>query len=1119
MSFTHLQVRSGYSLFNSTISVHKLVRKASELGFRSLALTDEQVMYGAISFYKSCQENGIKPIIGMTVLIELEEETVSCILLAKNNAGYKQLMQISSCIQKKEYKQMHYNEMQQYMENIKCIIPVTNNKLHTLLDAQLYDQAFTYINHYWKKTLTNGDFYLGVYDHGSTDERDLNEKSQSFQSVYNVPFVALNDVRYLEKRDNVAYDCIRAIQRNEQWSINNVDNSFNNRFLRSEKEMVQTFDYWPEAIQTIEELVEECDVKLQFDQQLLPTFPVEKDLSSDSYLEELCWKNAKEKFDPITDEVTDRLAHELITIQQMGFSDYFLIVADFVSYAKKNGILTGPGRGSAAGSLVAYVLGITEVDPLRYGLLFERFLNPERISMPDIDIDFSDYRRDEVIQYVRKKYGAEHVAQIITFGTYAARSVIRELIKTMNINDQDAAFILSHIPVQANRSLKEYIEGSEELKTYIKQSNELKTLFMIAITLEGLPRHISTHAAGVVITEKRLTNYIPILTGSNETNVTQYSMTDLEAIGLLKIDLLGLRNLTMIEQIVRSIKQRTETKIDLEAIPIQDDKTFMLLQEGSTNGIFQFESQGMKEVLTRLSPDSFEDLVAVNALYRPGPMEFITTYIQRKNKSEALTYLHPDLEPILKQTYGVLIYQEQIMLIANKFAGFSYGQADILRRAVSKKQKNVMEQQQRAFIDGCITNGYSLEVAEQIFSWILKFSDYGFNRSHAVSYSKIAYQLAYLKAHYPIHFFRELLSTVVNQQEKIHLYIKEMKKLNIRVAAPSINYSFGKFSVENDTVRIGLSLIKGIGNQVIKEIVRARKQGLFKNLFDFCARVSPSIVNRTTIELLVRAGAFDETYANRASLLASIDQAMERGELFGDFNDQRSLFENGLEFEPAYIEIDDFNQTRKLQDEKELLGIYVSSHPLAVYRKQLETMGYTTLQQAKTMKNNRRLKTVVIVQAIKSIRTKRGDRMAFLTLGDETDEMEAVLFPEVYRSAMHIVEEGNETEVVGKINERNGRIQWVIDSINPFQPSVLSSHVEKRLFIKVTGQDSEHILQLIKMAAREHPGDTPIIVHQPEYNKTYQLEGRFQIDANDSALKLLKENIGNENVVLKTSEK
>ena len=569
----------------------------------------------------------------------------------------------------------------------------------------------------------------------------------------------------------------------------------------------------------------------------MPAYPVSENETAHSLLTRLCRENLRIKYQTVTKEAADRLEYELHVIDKLGFSDYFLIVGDFVQFAKNNNIVTGPGRGSAAGSLVAYLMSITNVDPLKHGLLFERFLNPERVTMPDIDIDFSDVRREEVIDYVRDKYGPAHVAQIITFGTFLARSLLRELMKTMDIDYRDQAYILKHIPSQSSKGLLSIIKQSEEFQTYIKQSDQLRLLFGIALKLEGLPRHMSTHAAGIVIGKVPLSEDVPLIKGSHNTYLTQYAMNELEMIGLLKIDILGLRNLTLLERIVTSINRQHNSNINPESFPEDDEKTFTLLKEGKTNGIFQLESQGMKRVLTRLKPSTLDDIIAVNALYRPGPMEQIPTYINRKHQKEKVTYLHPDLQPILEPTYGVLIYQEQIMQIAHQFAGLTLGEADILRRAISKKNEQLILEQKETFIKGCLKKGYDKTIAEEIFSWIYKFANYGFNKSHSVAYSKISYQLSYLKAHYSKFFFAHLLGTAINDASKLHPYIKEAKELGIQILPPSINRSYAYFTVESAGIRIGLMAIKGIGYETVKEIINQRKDKFYKDVFDFCIRL------------------------------------------------------------------------------------------------------------------------------------------------------------------------------------------------------------------------------------------------------------------------------------------
>lgn len=1109
MSYTHLQIRSGYSLMDSTITIEKLIQRASELQFDALALTDEHVLHGVIPFYQACLRQGIKPIIGMT----LQLERASCVLLAKNNHGYKQLIKISTYIQQHGKSTLGLEELEGYTEGLICILSAHHADLEQLLVSETHDKVAAYL-HKWQALFMQGDFYLGVQDHGLESERSIHHPLKAFHEKYHIPVASIHDVRYLNEKDDMAYDCLRAMKKGKQWGQRITDTTVKHRHLSSALEMEQLFAHWPEVLQETEMITAKCEVILDFDQRMLPRFPVPEAMDAHRYLEKQCWHQASLRYPEVTQVISDRLTYELAVIQSMGFSDYFLIVADFIMYAKENNIIVGPGRGSSAGSIVAYVLGITEVDPIQYELLFERFLNPERLTMPDIDVDFSDRRRDEVIQYVQNKYGGEHVAQIVTFGTFAARSLIRELIKTLGIDQQDANFILREIPVQAKQSIVELVNLSADLKEYIKQSNSLKVLFTIATKLEGIPRHISTHAAGIVISEKKLIEHVPLTIGATDTNLTQYPMNDLEAIGLLKIDLLGLRNLTLLESVIQSIAYTSKKNMSIHGIPEDDVKTYDLLQKGRTNGVFQLESQGMKQVLTELKPTSFEDIVAVNALYRPGPMDYISVYIDRKHKREKVTYPHPDLAPILEKTFGVLVYQEQIMQIAHQIAGFSLGNADLLRRAVSKKETALMDEQKEAFIAGCMNNGYDLKVAQELFSWIVKFSAYGFPRSHAVAYSKISYQLAYLKANYPADFFAALLSSALNQQDKVYLYIKELKDLGHHVLPPSINHSRGKYTVEKGSVRMGLLGIKGIGSQVVQEIIRARNGGPFKNLFDFCLRVSFKIINRKALEDLIIAGAFDPLYTNRASLLASIDQAIEQGELFREFSDQSNLFQDKIELEANYEKIEDFNIAKKLADEKELLGIYISSHPLKAYRQLLRENGSLPMKDAQKQIGKKNMKSAAIIQAMKMIRTKRGDAMAFLTIGDETDDMEAVVFPDLYREVHRWLKEEMIVHISGHITSRNNRVQWVLTEISPFEEQILNREQPKRLFIKITNQDQEEALNIIRKTAIEHPGNTAVIIYNQNNKQTYQLASDYFIQPKHHCLKVLKDYFGMENVVL-----
>src|SRR5699024_6357319 len=642
----------------------------------------------------------------------------------------------------------------------------------------------------------------------------------------------------------------------------------------------------------------------------------------------------------------------------------------------------------------------------------------------------------------------------------------------------------------------------------------LKRLFSIAVKLEGLPRHISTHAAGVVISEAPLIDHVPLTTGSNDMYLTQYPMNDLESVGLLKMDFLGLRNLTLLERIIYSIQQTENKHLSLTEVPENDRKTFELLQKAKTNGVFQLESSGMKQVLKRLKPTRFEDIVAVNALYRPGPMDFIPNYINRKQGREKVTYPHPDLEHILYTIYVVLIYQLQIMQIAHDIARFSLGQADLLRRAVSKKQHRIMDKQKEAFIKGCLKKGYNQKVGEELFAWIVKFSNYGFPKSHAVAYSKISYQLAYLKAHFPKTYYAELLSSVANQHDTTRLYINEMKELAITLLPPSINKSFGKYVVENEGIRMGLISIKGIGNQAVKEIIHVRKQGPFKSLFDFCLRVSPKVINRTTLEQLILAGTFDELYANRASLLASIDLAMEQGTLFREFSDMPRLFQNELELENTYVEIEDFTKMKKLAEEKELVGFYLSNHPLSEHRKQLRANGYISLNHASRLVGKRNIRAAATIQAVKTKRTKRGDPMAFLTLSDEKKEMEAVVFPDLFRKTKRWLGENKLIFLRGNIESRNNQIQFIVNEIKPFDLKELKEIPDRRLFIKLVNQSSDEALLFIKKLALKFPGKTPVIVYHKSSNRTYQLSSEFYIHPTYDCMQSFYDYFTKNNVVL-----
>lgn len=1108
MTFTHLQVHSSFTLLESTITIEALVKKAKEMKFQAIALTDHEVMHGAISFYQTCKNYDIKPIIGMTLDVggsSAEEER--CILLAKNEKGYKNLLKLSTLINRDHLK-IELDELTNYNDGLLCIYPVQSNSLAQFFIDQEIDQAKKWVQK-WQLIFSEDDFYLGVEDYGRAVDQSLHEEVKKFSLEQDVPAVAIQDVRYFHERDYLAYQCLRAIQANETWDMRKIDRDVKNRHLRSSEEMKKLFSNWPEVIINTEEISKKCNLSLSFHKPLLPKYPTPNGKNASQYLREICRNLLPERYSIPSDDVKKRLQEELQIIENMGFSDYFLIVWDFVKFAKEQKILVGPGRGSAAGSIVSYILGITEVDPLKYDLLFERFLNPERISKPDIDIDFADNRRDEVIHYVREKYGKDYVAQIVTFGTFGARSLLRELFRVMKTEPDEIRYLLRFFPTQSKETMLEQIQRKKELREYIQTSKSLKLLFKIAVTLEGIPRHLSTHAAGIVMSESPLIDHVPLMKGMGDTYLTQFAMDDLETIGLLKMDFLGLRNLTLIDRILRTIYFTRNKQITLRKIPMDDSETFQLLQEGRTNGIFQFESAGMKKVLRRLKPTNFEDLVAVNALYRPGPMDYIDTYIERKHKRAEISYPHPAIRSILEPTYGVLIYQEQIMQILHVMANFTYGEADVIRRAIQAKNEQQIQEKKAQFIERCIERGYEKKVAIEVFSWIEKFSNYGFNRSHAVSYSKISYQLAYLKAKDPICFYTELLNLHLHQKEKMYEYIKEIRQKGITLLPPSLNDSFGAFRVEEDGIRIGLLALPGINTQTVYAVLKERKKGNFKGLFDFCIRMPKKILQRKMLETLIFTGTFDKLHSNRKSLIASIDEAMEKRELFGE---QLSFMAEELGMEESYIEMDDFPVLQKLKDEKELLGFYVSEHPLAKYRPHLQQIDCKSFAEIAKLPVGSKVKWVSFIQEIRRIRTRNGEPMAFLTLEDDTDEMEAIAFPDVYEREESLLIQDAMILATGKINERNQQKQLILQTLEPFSIKDLRN-VNRKIFIKLIDDQYDETLKKVETIAHKYPGQTRIFIYHAKTKKTYQLASKYHVNPTKECLQALKEVFGADKVV------
>jgi DNA polymerase III subunit alpha len=1118
MSFIHLHVYSAYSLLTSTATIRQLVGAAKSRGFEALALTDRNVMYGAVEFYKECLKQSVKPIFGLTADVLSEhnqKEAYPLVLLAENQIGFENLLKITSVLMTQSEEGIPTKWLKAYSEGLFALSPGLNGEIEQCLANDSYEKAKEIALRY-DGLFEKHHFYLSLQDHSIADEKKVNEGLLRISEETGIELAAANEVFYLSKEDAFAHECLLAIKNGEKLQDETrLRLQSSEYYLKTAKEMTDRLSSYPEALENTLKIAKQCNVMLELNQQNLPKYPVEENKTADQMLEELCWKGFSERYESVKEEHRKRLEYELKIIKKMKFSDYFLIVWDFMKYSRENGILTGPGRGSAAGSMVSYVLYITDVDPIEHHLLFERFLNPERITMPDIDIDFPDHLRDKVIKYVANKYGELHVAQIITFGTLAAKAALRDVGRAFGLNPKELDSLSRKIPGKLGISLSDALKESEALKMFVKESSYNQKLFDTALKLEGLPRHTSTHAAGVVISEKSLVHVIPIQKGHDHVYLTQYSMEHLEDVGLLKMDFLGLRNLSLIENILASIHRKSGKKLNIKTIPLNDEATYQLLSRGDTTGIFQLEADQVRKVLTKLRPTCFEDIVAVNALNRPGPMENIPLYIERKHGISKVSYPHPDLIPILKDTYGIIVYQEQIMQIAAIMAGFSLGEADLLRRAVSKKKKEILDKERSHFVSGALKKGYDEKTANDIYDLIVRFANYGFNRSHSVAYSFISYQLAYLKCHYPLHFMAALLTSVIGNEEKISQYIKELKQMDIAIFPPSINRSGFSFTVEKDAIRYSLAAIKGIGASALRDIFQARKNNHFDDLFDFCIRVSSKTVNRKALEALVHSGSFDEFGQDRAVLLASLDAAVEHANLMRPNDEQVNFFTEGDFFpKPKYTEVDPIRMEDKLVFEKEVLGLYLSDHPVSIYEDSLLLLGADQLINMKSERKRKR--GLVYLTEVKKIRTKKGQAMAFLTISDQSDEMEAVAFPEAYNRFSVFFKKGSIIVINGNIEERDGRRQFIIQSCEEVKSAIEAA--EKKdpvLYLRITEEkENPEILYTLKNIFNEHGGKIQVLLFYESSNKKIRLGEEDLINPTEEFMQKLKGLLGEKNVVL-----
>ncbi|MBU1014901.1 DNA polymerase III subunit alpha [Patescibacteria group bacterium] len=1055
-SFTHLHVHSHFSLLDGLPKIDQLLDRVQELGMDSVALTDHGNLYGAVEFYQKAKKRGIKPIVGAEIYIahegmkqkrpNIDDKIYHMVVLCKNEQGYRNLVKILTVahLEGFYYKPRVDEEfLAQHAEGLIALSACLTGKIPRQLTAGNSKEAELTALKYLE-IFGEGNFYLELQHHPHIPQQEkVNEGLKAISKNTGIPLVVTNDSHYLRREDAEAQDVLMLINTGakhddpERLTLTADDFS-----LRSAEEMAELFQDLPEAVANTTKIAEACNLELELGKTRLPAFPLPPGKTADNYLKELCEQGFKEK--PLVLEykgVRDRLTYELEVIKETGFASYFLIVQDFVNWAKSKHIVVGPGRGSAGGSLVSYLLGITNINPLQYNLIFERFLNKDRNELPDIDLDFADSRRDEVIEYVAQKYGRNHVAQIITFGTMAARAVIRDVGRALGYEYAYCDRIAKLIPF--GKTLEETLKEVDEFREFVEADEKAGRLVDLAKKLEGVARHASTHACGVVISAEPMENLVPLQhpTQNEGTVVTQYEMHSIEDLGLLKMDFLGLSNLTLIEETLKRIYAIYGKNVDIENIPHDDPAVYKLLQDGESTGLFQLESGGMRRYLKELKPTHFEDLIAMIALYRPGPMELIPDFINRKHGKTKITYLHPKLEPILKNTYGIAVYQEQVLQIARELAGFSYSEADVLRKAIGKKIKELLEEQREKFVGGIVRNGINQKIAEQLFTFVEPFARYGFNRAHSAAYAIIAYQTAWLKAHYPVEFMSALLTQERNDIERIAFLISECKKMGIKVLPPDINESFSFFSVvpEKNQIRFGLAAIKNVGEGMVAAIIQERKgQGPFLSIQNFMERLGGNGLNKKSMECFVKVGVFD-AFGERNLLLNNLDALLQIGResskakqngqqpLFGGLPDGGSL---------ALQETVPAAEKDLLTWEKELLGLYISSHPLEHIRNILEqrafplskVMGDATFRMQMA---SRRILVGGIIAAVKKIVTKSGRPMLFLTLEDLTDKAEVVVFPNLLEQDPSAFQENSLVFVNGRIDTRNG------------EPKLIAEHVER----------------------------------------------------------------------------
>jgi DNA polymerase-3 subunit alpha len=1108
--FVHLHNHSHYSLLDAALKVEDLVQAAAVNGMPAVALTDHGVLFGAIEFYKKAMAAGIKPIIGMEAYIvtkgsRLEKSTRDMepggkrsayhhlVLLAKDEEGYRNLIKLSSTahLDGFYYKpRIDTDVLRLHRKGLvalsACAGGVVSSYLATGRDADAYEAGSIY------KEIFGDDFYIEIQDHGIEKESIIRQKAPRLARDLGLKLVCTNDVHYLKQEHALAHNIMLFIP--DSSTAGTVDYTqlryqTDQAYFKSAGQMLDLFKDYPEAIQSTIEIAEKCDLHLDLKTNHMPQFPIPPDAgvsTLDEYFEKLAREGFSRRYPKADAPLIARLDHELSVIERMGYAGYFLIVQDFINAARERGVLVGPGRGSAAGSVVSYALGITNVDPMKYDLLFERFLNPDRISMPDIDVDFSDTKRDLVIQYVRKKYGDESVSQIITFGTLSSRAVLKDVGRVLGIPLNTIESITKQIPVEQGRvrPLADALESVPDLQ-WLRESTDarMKALIDASLTLEGMNRNAGMHAAGVVIAPGTISDYVPLYKTPATEVMTQYNMKDLEAVGLLKMDLLGLRTLSVIENSLRMIKQNHGLELDLDAIPLDDAATFDQFSRGDTVAIFQFESSGMQDWLRKLKPTCISDLVAMNALYRPGPMEMIGEFISRKHGAQKVTSIHPKLDTILKETYGVIVYQEQVMKIASEISGFSLAKADVMRRAMGKKDKSLMAALKKEFIDGAELHGTQRKTASEIFDLIEKFASYGFNKSHSVAYSIIAYQTAYLKACYTAEFMAATLSSEIGNTDKIVKLIDDCRKRSIQVLPPDVNESQSDFSVIDGRIRFGLCAIKNVGESAIDGVLKARAaRGRFDSLFDFCARVDLRLVNKKCLESLVQAGAFDSLDSHRARFMENIERATAFGQAAQNHLQigQSSLFEAGGQEEvisttPSLLPAETWSEQEKLAREKAVLGFFVSGHPLLKFEDEIRDFVTVRFGEVSDFRGSVSARACGIITAVRRKIDRRNNTMAFVTLEDFTGKGECIVFSDPFSRYSSLLVEDALIMVVGKAEVNGDNVKILVNEVYPLEKVRETFTKRVILSIDIDRLNEESIVRLRELI-EEHPGTCPCYI-------------------------------------------